>query len=316
MFYRVRKYLSHRKFYSEIVGLLNTPPLVQREAPLAIVSMVQETDVRMYILAIKALYRRMGGGHIVVIPDADVSQSSRDLIRGHLGDVEFVTPESIPTGSCQRGGTWERVLYCVDRSAQEYVIQIDADVLCFGEIPEVIDCVRTNRAFTIAEGLAVKPLPEWVEDGIARKSDHIVTTFELKAREFPNASRYQYVRGSSGFAGFAKGKITRAFLEEFHAGGVQVHGSRWTEWGTEQIASNFTAANSSGVEPLPYPKYATFEPDYATYQRQGIPQEHSVLHFIGSHRFELGTFVKLANREIEALKQQAVPAGISAKGAH
>jgi len=301
MFYRLRKSLANGRFNRETKNLLRTRPIDYKEAPLSIVSMVENKDVQMYILAVKALYRRLGRGKIVAIIDADLPPSSRDLIREHLGSVEFVLLDSIDTGTCQRGGTWERVLFCVDRSATDYVIQIDADVLCFGPMEEVLECADRNRAFTIAENMPVQPLVSWVEKGIERNHPHIVTTFEVKAREFPNADKWLYVRGSSGFAGFAKGGVTRAILEEFHAGGAKVHGSRWTEWGTEQIASNFAVANSPDSLPLPYPKYATFEPEYATFQKQGIGADMSVLHFIGAFRFDLGTFSALANREIDEM---------------
>lgn len=305
MFYRLRKSIANGRFNRKTERLLRTPPINYKEAPISIVSMVENKDVQMYILAVKALYRRLGRGKIVSIIDADLPQASRDLIREHLGPVEFVLLDSIDTGRCQRGGTWERVLFCVDRSATDFVIQIDADVLCFGPIEEVLDCVEQNRAFTIAENMPVKPLADWVQNGIERKQDHIVTAFEIKAREFPNVDKWLYVRGSSGFAGFAKGGVTRAILEEFHAGGLKVHGARWTEWGTEQIASNFAVANSPDSLPLPYPKYATFEPEYATFQKQGITSDMSVLHFIGIFRFDLDVFPMLANREIDAMLEPA-----------
>ena len=82
---------------------------------------------------------------------------------------------------------------------------------------------------------------------------------------------------------------------------MQVHGARWKEWGTEQIASNFAVANTPDSIPLPYPKYATWEPEYATFQKQGVTAEMSLLHFIGIFRFDLGAFPKLANQEIDTL---------------
>jgi len=305
MFYRLRKSIAHGRYDRQTKGILDTPPIDYKDGPLSIVSMVDKTDVQMYIIAIKALYRRIGFGKIVSIVTSGVSKASRDLMRKHLGPVEFVELESIDTGTCQRGGTWERIMYIADRAATDYVIQIDADVLCFGPIEEVVNCIAENRAFAISEGVEIQPLSSWVEKGIARNSQNIVSTFEVKAREFPNADKWLYLRASSGFAGFARGFVTRALLEEFHAAGQQVHGPRWTEWGTEQLASNFTVANSPNSIPLPYPKYATFEPEYATFQKQGVTSDMSVLHFIGAFRFEMGTFPMMANREIAAIKAAA-----------
>jgi hypothetical protein len=301
LFYQLRKSIANGRFNKQTSRIMDTPPIAYKEAPVTIVSMVEKKDVQMYILAVKALYRRLQQGKIVAIIDADMPSSSRDIIRHHLVGVEFVILEEIPTGRCQRGGTWERVLFCVDRTATDYVIQIDADTLCFGPMEEVLNCVEQNKAFTLSEGMPIAPLPSWVSKGVERNSDHIVNAFELKAAEFPNASSYNYVRGSSGFAGFARGAVTRALLETFHDGGSQVHGERWKEWGTEQVASNFTVANSPGGIALPYPKYATFEPEYATFQKKGITADMSLLHFIGSFRFDLGVFPMLANREIDIM---------------
>lgn len=305
MLYKVRKYLTHSSFDRQTSRILETPPLKRVDAPLTIVSMVEQRDVQMYILSVKALYRRLGRGRIVAIIDADLPQKSRDLISEHLGDVEFQILEELPVYGCQRGGTWERVIFCVDRSETDYVIQIDADTLAFGPIEEVLQCVEENRAFTLAENMPIQPLANWVEKGVERNSDHIVNTFELKAREFPEVDKWKYVRGSSGFAGFSKGGVTHKLLETFHAGGLKVHGERWKEWGTEQIASNFTVANSPNSIPLPYPKYATFEPEYATFQKDGITDDMSLLHFIGAFRFDLGVFPMLANREIDRMLEEA-----------
>jgi hypothetical protein len=267
--------------------------------------MVQESDVHMYILAVKSLYRRLGRGRIVPIVLRNFPQRDRDLIRHHLGPVEFHALEDLPTGNCQRGGTWERLVFCVNRSATEYVIQIDADVLCIGPIEEVLNCIEENRSFVLAEGIPVQPLPAWVEKGIARKSSNIVTRFEIRAAELPDADKWSYVRGSSGFAGFAKGAASLQLVEMLHAGGVKVHGESWTEWGTEQIASNFTIANSPNSLPLPYPKYATFEPEYATFQKKGITPDMSLVHFIGAFRFDMGVYPELANREIDEMLKAA-----------
>lgn len=255
--------------------------------------MVAGYDFKLYILAIKALYRRLGKGQIVALTDG-VSESGKALIRKHVPAIELVPVESIDTGRIQRGGTWERLLYCVDRSAANYVIQMDADVLCVGPIPEVIAAVESNRAFTLADGIPKKPLCDWVDDAIARKSDNIVLEFEKRGPDFPDSDKLMYLRGSSGFTGFAKGVVDRKFLEHFHDMGASILGPRWSEWGTEQIASNFSVANSPGSVGLPKPKYLTWE-------RHVLPAELSLLHFLGYCRFDKGVFARFANQEIDAL---------------
>jgi len=142
--------LNYTRFDHQTRHVLDTAPIRYADAPLAIVSMVSNLDPQMYIIAVKSLYRRLGGGKIVAIVDSDMPESSRGLIRRHLVKVEFVHLEDINPGKCQRGGTWERVYYCVNRSKNEYVIQIDADVLCIGDLSDVIACVDQNRSFTLA----------------------------------------------------------------------------------------------------------------------------------------------------------------------
>jgi hypothetical protein len=242
----------------------------------------------------KALYRRLGRGKIVAIVADDVSQSSKQLIVRHLGPVKFVDIKTINTGNCQRGGTWERLVYILDHTADEYCIQMDCDVLCVGPIPEVLDCIEQNRAFTLADGIPKKPLSDWVKDAIARQNDNVVFEFEKRAPDYPGAANLQYLRGSSGFAGFAKGAMSRAFLEDFHDKSKALLGPRWTEWGTEQIASNFVIGNSPDSLALPKPKYLTWE-------HHQIPEDISLLHFLGYCRFDQGMFPLWANREIDSL---------------
>lgn len=68
-------------------------------------------------------------------------------------------------------------------------------------------------------------------------------------------------------------------------------GARWSEWGTEQVSSNYVVANSPDARVLPYPKYACFDLDMD-------PERSAFLHFIGTHRFERGVYAALANRVI------------------
>jgi hypothetical protein len=171
---------------------------------------------------------------------------------------------------------------------------MDCDILCVGPIPEVLDCIDQNRAFTLADGISKKPLTDWVPDAIARQNDNIVFEFEKRAPDYPGAAQLQYLRGSSGFAGFAKNALSRAFLEDFHAKCKALLGSRWTEWGTEQIASNFMIANSPDSVGLPKLKYLTWE-------HHQIPEDISLLHFLGYCRFDQGVYAQWANREIDAL---------------
>jgi hypothetical protein len=123
LFYRLRRSLNYFKFYHQTKRLLDTPPIQQREAPFTIISMVAKHDAHLYILAVKSLYRRLGRGRIVMVSDG-VEPDSIALIRKHLGPVEVVPIETIDTGNCPRGGTWERLVYLIRRTEKEYMIQM------------------------------------------------------------------------------------------------------------------------------------------------------------------------------------------------
>jgi hypothetical protein len=173
-------------------------------------------------------------------------------------------------------------------------MQLDADTLTFGDIPEVIHCAENNIAFTISKDMPIAPMPAIVENARAVKSDYIGIAAERLFDRYPGAENLKYVRASSGFAGLARGGIAKKEIEKFHIEGEKLLGSRWTEWGTEQSASNFAVANTPGAIVLPYPKYANFDP-------KAKSSSAVFLHFIGSHRYLEDYFATLAKGVIAKL---------------
>jgi hypothetical protein len=265
-------------------------------APLSIVSMISNDDVQMYVLSMKSCYRRIGKGQLVVIVDRDMPAESRDQLSHHFPSIEFQVLEDIDVGTCQRGGTWERLVYLLDRARHEYVIQVDCDTLTPGaDLREVLECVADNRAFTLSGG--EREIVSMVE--AAKRARQIETSYmgiavERKFDEYPRASALRYVRGSSGFAGFAKGRFDRSRIEEFHAHMDRLIPHRWREWGSEQCGSNFAVANSPGGTVLPFPKYANFEPAL----ERG---KSGFLHLYGTYRFDDDFFATAGQKVIAEL---------------
>jgi FkbM family methyltransferase len=279
MFYRLRKSRHTQQLNRAIGGILDTPPLRIEAAPWCIASMVANTDVPMYLLSLKSFYPKLGRGKVAAIIDRDMPQPLRDTLTKHVPGLEFVILEDIATGECQRGGTWERLLYVLDRSESEYTIQLDADTLTVGDdLDEVLRCVETNTPFTMSDGFEIMSLPDVAEEAEATPSDYIGIVTERMFARYPDKGMC-YVRGSSGFAGFSHGGFTRAAITRFHQEMEQLVGvRRWREWGTEQCGSNFSIANSQGAFVLPYPEYASFTPHAAR-------REAKFFHFIGANRF-------------------------------
>jgi len=281
--------------------VLDTAPMPVVDAPLTMVSMVAPPDVPMYVLSMKAFYRRIGRGKLLAIVDRDTPAPALDTLRHHFPGIAFEILEDIDTGACQRGGTWERILHILDLARTEYVVQVDCDTLpVAADLQEVVDCISAGRAFTLADNNnRIRPLPEIAEATRKMDSDYIGVVSERMFDRYPDAEELRYVRGSSGLAGFAPGGFARARLEEFHRIMEELVGhKRWREWGTEQCASNFAVANSPDAVVLPFPAYSSFFPG-------GPRREAKFFHFIGSFRFDEGFFAARGREEIAALRAPA-----------
>jgi hypothetical protein len=303
MFYRWRTRYQKARFHRLTAGILKTPPMPVRDAPWNIVSLFHKCDIytaQMYLIAIKSFYSRVKRGKITLIVERDLAPDMRRMLENHLPGIGFAVFEDIDTGACQHGGTWERLLYLLDCSRDEYAIQLDADTLTFGsDADEVVHCAENNIPFTLGNsGRPIEPMLEVVENARAMKSDYVGIALERVLDRYSGAEHLKYVRASSAFVGFARGGFTRREIETFHREGEKLLGPRWTEWGTEQSASSFAIANSPGAIVLPFPKYANFWPGLV---RRG----NSFLHFLGSHRYVDDYYATLARGVIAELQANA-----------
>jgi hypothetical protein len=271
------------------------------EAPWNIVSLFHKCDaytVQMYLIAIKSFYARIKRGRITLIVERDFSANVRRLMEHHLPGIEFAVFEDIDMGGCQSGGCWERLMFMLERSRDEYAIQLDSDTLTFGaDINEVVHCAENNIPFTLSSlGNPIQPMLDVVESARALKTDYVGIAAERVFDRYPGVEHLKYVRASAGFTGFARGGFSRSAIETFHREGENLLGPRWREWGTEQCASSFAIANSTGSIILPYPKYANFGPETA----HGTG---SFLHFLGTYRYMDGYFASLAKGVIAELNR-------------
>jgi hypothetical protein len=299
MFYTWRSKLKTWSFDRKIGAVMDTPPLRMIDAAWSIVSMIRNSDVPMYLLSIKTFYAHLGAGRIIGIIDRNMPRALRDTLRRHIEGIELVVLEDIDTGTCQRGGTWERLVFLLDCSEHRYVIQLDADVLAVGpDLDEVKACIARNLAFTMAEGDRFRGMREAAQIAQADPDTRFVgIAIEQRFDQYPDCDRLRYIRGSSGLAGFARGGLRRAQIEAFHDIMQRLLPERWHEWGSEQCGSNFAVANSSGAVALPYPAYGAFGPRLQ-YDRC------KCFHFIGAYRFVDGYF---ARRALEVMPRLLSP---------
>lgn len=264
--------------------------------------MVSNSDVQMYILSIKSFYARIGRGKVIAIIDRDMPQELRALLKRHIGGIQFVNLEDIDSGRCQRGGTWERLVYLLRHARSEYAIQLDSDVLAFGaDLTEIVQCAENNRAFTLNQNdHKIRTMREYAQNAQSLDVKYIGIHIEKMFDRYPNCDRLRYVRASSGLAGFALDGFAPDRIEEFHETMREIVGDdTWRKWGTEQCASNFAVANSPDALVLPYPKYASFDP-VSVWPDKPI-EENALLHFIGAYRYHDDYFARKAQIVIREL---------------
>lgn len=290
MFYRIRNRAREHLFDYRTRGVLATRPMeIDSNSELTIVTMLCHQDIRKYLIAIKSLYSKIGHGEITVIDDGTLTTADKGTISSQVKGSRIIHISSINTGPCPRGGCWERLCFIIRVSQTRYVIQMDADTLAIGNLEEVLTCVRSNESFALGTDAGRSFVT--LREAAVFLRDHPGVQVSIVAEKlfasYPNCDSFRYVRGSAGFAGFAKGGFSRERLEEFSGRMSGMLGARWKEWGTEQIASNFAVANSPDAVVLPYPKYSCFHPDVD-------PAQCVFLHFIGTHRFRHTAYDRLA----------------------
>jgi len=292
---RLARTWGKKAFDKVAARVLFTPPLEMSGHSPVFLSMVCHRDVAAYLLAIKSLYLGVGQGRVAIVNDGSLTPNDLAILRHHIPTLIVEEIDAIDTGRCPRGGTWERLTRIIELTADSYVIQMDADTLVTGAIPEVVQCVRDNLSFLLGTdvGQAVEPAPVlarlaqgWIKQfGQTRLTVGMLAEAALDG--LPQAEQRNYVHASSGFAGFAQGAFRLADLEDFSDLMRTRLGERWDEWGSEQIGSNYILSNAPGTVVLPLSRYACFEPHLP-------PGERPFLHFIGSYRFTRGLYRRQA----------------------
>lgn len=290
MFFRLRRFVHSKLFDFACAGVLKTRPLQMTPSNLIFCSMASHADLTKYLLAFKSLYVRIGHGSAVVIDDGSLTASDREVISHHLPSVRFIALQSIRTAPCPRGGCWERLLTITELCRDHYVIQVDSDTLTVGDVEEVAECVRQNRSFTLGGEKTARIL--WLDKAednaelIESPDSHIQNTIERKLSALPPSLGRRYVRGCAGFAGFAQGAVDKDVACRFSEAAESLVGSRWTEWGSEQVASNYLIANAPGAVVLPYAKYLNFDLSPVS--------GATFIHYIGSFRYRKFDYMRRA----------------------
>lgn len=291
-------------------GVLMTPPIRASDDGVVLFSMIGTAVLLPYLVAVKSLRHHLGRGRVVILDDGTLTEADRAVLGHHLSDPRILSIAEITTGDCPRGGTWERLLTILDLRADSYVIQVDSDTVTLRDLVEVRGAIDAGRDFTL-RGEAAAELRK--VETIARDRAgidpcgaglHVQDAAEaaIGSVAIPGHADLRYVRGCSGFAGFAPGGPGRALAEGFsRAMDAAIGRERWSRWGSEQVTSNFVVANGRDPLLLPYDRYLNFW-NAALFARGALPADAAFVHFIGTYRFHGDAYLTATRRAIAALR--------------
>ncbi len=285
-------------------AVLDTPPVVPADDGLVLFSMIGTRVLLPYLVAVKSLHSKLQRGRIVILDDGSLTDADRAILAAHLGQPPVISIADVDTGPCPRGGTWERLLTILDMRATDYVIQLDSDTVTLGDVPDIAEAVTRNRSFTLrgdsdSRLLSFAEMAEQTDDDafLFNPDAHVQGAIEsgLDRVALPMRAHPLYVRGCSGFAGFARSGDGRTLAEAFSIEAERLLGAeRWARWGSEQVTSNLVIANEPDALLLPYEHYLNFWDD-------GVPSDARFVHFIGSYRFSGNAYIDATRAAVAAL---------------
>jgi hypothetical protein len=301
MLYRLQRWvgLKRRHWLRRVraTGPIRTAP----DGPV-IVSQIGSVFVDMYVLALKSMAHWSPPKRVVLLNDGTLTGGDRGVLRRIVPNIEIRAVGDVDVGRCPRGGTWERLLTCIDESVNDFVIQVDSDTVTPRKPEQVLSCIGGGVSFTMsghvtpmapADATRMMTLDETAE---ARRDEivmgvrpHIQIAAETTMVSIPELDGTRYVRGCSGFAGFAPGAISRADVERYSTLMHSALGQRWGEWGTEQVTNNYIIANAKRSLVLSWPEYVGIMP----HLDESIAR---TIHFTGDDRFSWGVYERAAVR--------------------
>ncbi len=282
-----------------IAGIQHTPSLRAKPTGLMYFSQVCHRDVRCWLVAIKSVSAAIGPGEFAVVDDGSLTEADRELLRRHVEDLLILPLSGVDREGCPAGGCWERLLALLDLNQDYYVVQVDADLVARLPLAEVVAAVGSNRGFILSgePGVTITTACQAAENARRVTFDHVQFAAERLLEQLPGANTLRYVRGCAGFAGFPRG-LGRGAVVAFSAFMQQHLGDRWSRWGSEQVTSNFSVANS-GPDPLvlPWVRFPAF----------GWHRDIShaaLIHFVGTYRYESGVYTRVSRTAIKQISTE------------
>ncbi|MDF1833902.1 MAG: hypothetical protein P1U62_03335 [Alteraurantiacibacter sp. bin_em_oilr2.035] len=298
---RWRSKLEATRHAEAITGILQTPPIAARQDGVVLFSMIGTAVLLPYLVAVKSLHHELDRGRIAILDDGTLTAQDKAILAHHCSDPEIMRIQDVVLGEFPKGGTWERLLTILDRRGGEYWIQLDSDTVTLGPVPDVVDAIARNRSFLFLgeaeSSIGPLPLPEFLQQFYPEgaKDSHVQSRIESGFDRIDTARGWEYVRGCSGFAGFAALGAGRRMASVFLAEMKAIIGEHDVSiWGTEQVTSNFLLSNETSLLILPYDRYLN-------YWREAWDDDARFVHFVGTHRHHDDAYIRASLQAIANL---------------
>ncbi len=282
-------------------AILKTPPILARDDGLILFSMIGTAVLNSYLVAIKSLHNELDMGRIMLLNDGTLTAQDRRDLAFHCSNPVIIEMSDIDVSPCPSGNCWERLMAILNQRGAHYVIQLDSDIVVTGAIPEVLGAIAANSSFTLGGDAAAVENGFMSAELLAHKiypngppSNHVQHQAESRFGQLSNSDTRRYIRGCAGFAGFSRGTSGRETLVAFSQEIEGMIGAKWHEWGSEQIASNYVIANDSKPQVLPYDRYVN-------HWDTSLPAGARLIHFIGTHRYDRGNYLRATKDVIARL---------------
>lgn len=284
--FRMRARIVQQRHDAACRPVLATAPIIPADDGLVIFSMMGTAVLLPYLVAVKSLWHHLQRGRIMILSDGTLTAADRATLAHHCGDPEVIDIADVDTTGFPTGGTWERLLTILDRRADRYFIQLDSDTVTLGYPQDVADAIAANRSFTLLGGaewdIGAQPCDRFTPPATVPKAaeGHIQTRMERALARIGDADRLRYIRGCSGFTGFARDAAGRTLAAHFAQEMQRLLGAQaMHEWGTEQVTSSFLIANDPDPLLLPYAHYGN-------YWGEAWDADCRFMHFVGAHRHD------------------------------
>jgi hypothetical protein len=290
--FRLRTAWQSRRHAAACQQILRTAPITARDDGLILFSMMGTRVLIPYLVAVKSLWHQLRRGRIIILDDGTLTAADRAVLAQHLDNPEIRSIREVDVGPCPVGGTWERLLTILDLRRDAYVIQLDSDTVTVGPVPEVTAAIEANRCFTLLGSPEAEISPMACADYAQRfypdgaPGGHIQHRLEYAMARLPAVEQWRYLRGCSGFAGFARSDSGRSRVNRFaEFMTAEIGSARMHEWGSEQFASNLLIASEADPIALPYAQYSN-------HWGEGWGETSAFIHFVGTHRYTNGHYAR------------------------